>query len=234
MSMSIDIHYSWTKKRACLQNIKLCQQEKEKWHRNTTSWLVIGRWLTDGLWNVQCNQHGNKDGEKGKLYMFDEKNITSDWLRHSKQAFILQRCCICFNYFVTFNLSSAIGDINTQQQKRRRGCTDNSRWFYCQSSEEGTVSFLLSPPPSPPCLPHNTILQVDKPAAWPAVCWCRRFKQRGLISISVCVNTLITHLSNEAAVSQPFSCMGIMVCVCVCVCVCVLRGRNVRDEGSLR
>lgn len=86
-------------------------------------------------------------------------------------------------------------------------------------------------PPAPP--PPTTVLQVDQPAAWPAVCCCRRFKQRGLISISVCVNTLITHLSNEAAVSQPFSCMGIMVRVSVRVCACVLASACVCEGGGL-
>ena len=104
----------------------------------------------------------------------------------------------------------------------KAGYRCNSSWFYRLSSVVGTVSFWVSSPhPQPhptPQPPPTSVLQVDQPAARPAVCWCRRFKQRGLISISVCVNTLITHLSNEAAVSQPFSCAGIMVRVFVCVC----------------
>lgn len=66
------------------------------------------------------------------------------------------------------------------------------------------------------CYPPQPLLSLwTSPDTWLAVCQTRRFRQRGLISINGRVNTLITHLSNEAAVSQPFSHAWIMVCVCV-------------------
>lgn len=73
--------------------------------------------------------------------------------------------------------------------------------------------------------PTPTSHPKHNPASGPACCLagcllCRRFKQRGLISIIVWVNTLITHLSNEAAVSQRFfPVWGIIMFFCACVSV---------------
>lgn len=172
--------------------------------------------------------HKKNKKERKKLYMFEEYCLIDTFQTAFCSSGVAQR----FNHFATFNLSRAMGDINTQNGgKIHKGRIQILfKLILLAVISRGHCELLgqFTPPQHPHT--YTSVLQVDQPASWPAVCWCRRFKQRGLISISVCVNTLITHLSNEAAVSQPFSCTGIMVCVFVCV----WRGRNVRDEGSLR
>lgn len=88
------------------------------------------------------------------------------------------------------------------------------RGFHFLSSVEGAVIFVHH-------LPHP-------PLAWPTVSWQRRFKQRGLISISVCefVRVCITHSYLTWVMKRQwvsfFFCTGKMIlCVFVCVAACV-------------